>query len=490
MKNNVLIVGSGLGGLSTALRLTSRGYKVTIVEKSNKPGGRLNRIIKDGFTFDTGPTFFSMPYEFEELFDFCGIKAPFEYFEIDPLYAVNFKNNCETFYLYKDLNKLSEQFLSIESDFKNKLEKYLYNSQKVYNDTVDSVIKKNYNNIFDYLKALFSVNPVHLPLLFRTFWKEVSRYFDSNEARQIISLIAFFLGRTPFNTNGIYVLLSYIEFIYKGYYNVKGGMYKIVEGIVDELKKSGVDIYYNTEITDKIDENGKIKYLVDQYGNKWGADIFVINSDAAYFRGKVLKHKNFNESRLSRMNWTMGYLTIYLGLNIKLNNVDHHNYYIGNNFEKYSKNIMYNIYADKPYYYVNVISKYNQECAPEGHEALFFVCPVPNLLYKKSWEDKDIIVEEIINDFSERININIKDHIVSKTIYTPEDWQNNFNIFKGSGLGLAHTMNQIGFFRPKNYDERYKNVFYVGGSTIPGAGLPMVIISSKLVTDRILNLNR
>jgi len=140
---------------------------------------------------------------------------------------------------------------------------------------------------------------------------------------------------------------------------------------------------------------------------------------------------------------------------------------------------------EKPYYYVNVLSKHNMECAPVDCESLFFVCPVPNLIYKKNWDDKDEIVNSIIVDFSKRIGQNIVPEIVSKTIYTPIEWQNQFNLYRGSGLGLSHNMNQIGAFRPKNYDEKFKNVFYVGASTPPGAGLPMAIISSKLVVERV-----
>jgi phytoene dehydrogenase-like protein len=139
----------------------------------------------------------------------------------------------------------------------------------------------------------------------------------------------------------------------------------------------------------------------------------------------------------------------------------------------------------KPYYYVNVLSKHNNDCAPDGCESLFFVCPVPNLYFKQNWDDKDEIVNSIISDFSDRIGKNVQAEIISKTIYTPIEWRDQFNLHRGSGLGLSHTMNQIGVMRPANVDEKFKNVFYVGASTVPGAGLPMAIISSKLAFERI-----
>ncbi|HZH72454.1 MAG TPA: phytoene desaturase family protein [Mariniphaga sp.] len=491
MKKKVLIAGAGLGGLAAGLRLAKRGFDVTILEKNYQAGGRLNQIKKDGFTFDTGPSFFSMSYEFEELANDCNIKIPFEYTELDPLYTVNFSGNKKIFYLYKDIDKLAAQFEGIEPDFKKKFVRYLSKSGALFHDTVDLVIKNNFDSVFEYISTLMRVNPVHVPVLLTSFYAHVKKYFTSQEARQIISLVAFFLGRTPFDTMGIYSLLSYTEFKHDGYYNVKGGMYKIVEGLVRELEKEHVKFLFNTEITGHSFINGQLQYLTDSAGIQHQADIFLINADAAWFRGKIFNRRKYSENKLAKKNWTMGYLTFYLGLKCKLPEVNHHNYYLGNNFDEYAKNVMIHPGTlQKPYYYVNVLSKHNTDCAPEGCESLFFVCPVPNLYFKKDWSDKEQIVNSIISDFSERIGKNITPEVISKTIYTPEDWRDQFNLNHGSGLGLSHTMSQIGAFRPSNFDEEFRNVFYVGASTVPGAGLPMAIISSKLATERILNFSK
>lgn len=486
MSKNVLVVGAGLGGLATALRLAKRGYKVEIIEKNAQAGGRLNQLKKDGFTFDTGPSFFSMSYEFKEFAEGCNIKMPFKFIELDPLYTVNFSNNPKTFSLYKDIKKLAGEFKEVEPDFEQKMTKYLKKSGQLFHDTVDIAIKNNFDSYFSYIITLMRVNPIHIPVIFRSFWKQVKRYFSSREAQQILSLVAFFLGRTPFDTMALYSFLSYTEFKHDGYYNVEGGMYKIIEGILDELKKENVKITYNTEITDFSGNNKKLDFLVDTNGKKWTADIILINADAAVFRGKVFKRKKYSEKKLDKMNWTMGYLTIYLGIKCKLTEVNHHNYYLGTNYEEYANNVVSNSNSlQKPYYYVNVLSKHNLDCAPEGCENLFFVCPVPDLQHKPDWSDKDSIVNSIIADFSKRINKDIEPEIISKTVYTPVDWQNQFNLHRGSGLGLSYTMDQVGAFRPKNYDENFKNVFYVGASTVPGAGLPMSIISSNLAFKRI-----
>ena len=486
MAKSVIIVGAGLGGLATALRLAKRGYKVEIIEKNDNAGGRVNQLKKDGFTFDTGPSFFSMSYEFKEFAKDCNIQMPFKYFELDPLYTVNFRRSPKTYYLYKDISRLAEQFREIEPDFEDKMRRYLRKSGRLFHDTVDVVIKSNYDSVLHYLLTLMKVNPVHLPVMFRNFWQQVSRYFKSEDAVQILSLVAFFLGRTPFDTSSVYTLLSYTEFMHDGYFNVEGGMYKIIEGIVDELKKENVKITYNTEIKDFRATDGRVESVVDQHNREWRADIIVINADAAVFRGQVFRRPEFSAERLDRKSWTMGPLTVYLGINGKLPEVNHHNYYLGDNFREYADKVFKSPDSlQKPYYYVNVLSRHNPDCAPEGAESLFFVCPVPDLRFKPDWSDRDEIVDSIIDDFSQRIGKDVRPLIASRTIYTPVEWQDQFNLHRGSGLGLAHDMLQIGAFRPKNYDEVFKNVFYVGASTIPGTGLPMVIISSKLAFRRI-----
>lgn len=487
MSKKVLIIGAGLGGLATGLRLAKKGFRVEFLEKNKQAGGRLNQLKKDGFTFDVGPSFFSMSYEFEEFAKDCGIQLPFEYIELDPLYSVNFRGSDKTYHLHKNIDKLSAQFEEVEPDFKAKFEKYIKKSGALFHDTVDLVIKNNFDSLAGYVFTLMRVNPIHLPVLFKSFYEHVNQYFDSAEARQIISLVAFFLGRTPFDTMAIYSLLSYTEFKHDGYYNVKGGMYKVVEGLVAELENAGAKFHYNTEIVDYREKNGKLESFTDQNGKLWTSDIFLVNADAAWFRGNIFKRPKFSEKKLDKMSWTMGYLTFYVGLKCKLPQVNHHNYYLGDNFEAYANNVMKNPDSlQKPYYYVNVLSKHNDDCAPEGCESLFFVCPVPNLYFKENWDDKNEIVDSIISDFSARIGQNIQPEIISQTIYTPIEWRDQFNLHRGSGLGLSHNMNQIGHMRPKNFDEKYKNVFYVGASTVPGAGLPMAIISSKLAFERIV----
>ncbi len=485
-KQSVLIAGAGIGGLATALRLAKKGYQVEMIEKNEQAGGRLNQIKKDGFTFDTGPSFFSMSYEFHAFAKECGIELPFDIVELDPLYTVNIKGIDKPFYIHKDISKFSDQFKPYEPDFEVKMRKYLKKAGSLFDDTVDLVIKNNFDSKLKYLLTLAQVNPIHLPVLTRSFWKQVTRYFDSKEARQIISLVAFFLGRTPFDTSSIYTLLSHTEFVHDGYYNVKGGMYKIVEGLVKELEKAGVKLHYNVEIKSYEGKGKKLEALIDQNGKKWTADIIVANADAAVFRHSVLKRKAYSQEKMDKKNWTMGYLTFYLGIDKKLANVDHHNYYLGNNYEDYATRVMREPgLLEKPYYYVNVLSKHNDNCAPAGSESLFFVCPVPNLIYKADWSDRDKIIDSIIDDFSERIGTNIMPHIVVRESYTPKDWESRFNLYRGSGLGLAHDIKQIGALRPANFDEEFSNLYYVGASTHPGAGLPMAIISSKLAAERV-----
>ncbi|HKK81447.1 MAG TPA: hypothetical protein VJ909_04320, partial [Prolixibacteraceae bacterium] len=358
---------------------------------------------------------------------------------------------------------------------------------QLFHDTEDKIVHRNFSSLFDYFKQLTRVPLKHSPLLFKTMWKELCDSFESKEARMVFSLVGFFLGATPFDTPAIFSLLNYVELKHDGYHNVKGGMYKIVEGLFKVLREKQVDFYFNTEIVYAKTTKNKIEFLADQNGREWQADYYVVNADAASFRGEILKNKKYTEKRLDKKKWTMAPLTIYLGLNGKLDKLQHHNYYLGNNFDHYAKGIFKNkVSFEKPYYYVNVPSKSNTGYAPEGKDSLFILCPSPDLRFKPDYSDRETIAQNIIDDLSARSGYDINSMIESKTVLSPDHWQNMFNLYKGSGLGLAHDLSQIAWLRPSNHDKKYKNTFYVGASTIPGTGLPMAVISSKLTTEKLL----
>ena len=488
MTKSVIVVGAGLGGLSTALRLSYKGYQVTMIEKQDIPGGRLHLLKKDGFTFDVGPSFFSMSYEFKELFDSIGEPIPFELNELNPLYTVNMAGSDRVFQIYKDLDRLAEEFKGIESDFETKVRGSLKGAKEIFHDTEYKIIKRNFDNIVTYAMSMATVPLKHLPKMFRTFWEELERHFESEEVKIIFSLVAFFLGATPFNTPSVYNLLNYTELEHDGYWNVKGGMYKIVEGIMGLLEKKGVKMIYNTEIMSVQHSAGKMVSVTDANGQVYRADLFVINADAAWFRGKFLNRAKYTEEKLDKMEWTLAPFTIYLGVKGTIPGIHHHNYYLGDNFRAYADTIFRSTVApEKPYYYVNVASKSNPNCAPEGCENLFILCPVPDMRVKPDWSDSGKLVDEIIEDLGKRVNFDIKNNILTQVVYTPIEWQKMFNLYKGSGLGLAHGLNQIGALRPANKDEKLSNVYYVGASTHPGTGLPIVVIGSRLVTERIVN---
>lgn len=489
MNKKVLIIGTGLGGLATALRLSSKGYAVEMVEKYHQAGGRLNQLKKDGFTFDVGPSFFSMSYEFDELFKYCELPNPLKMNELDPVYGVYFSNRKTPFLIHKDLKKLAQEFEGIETDFVEKATKYLRQAQALFHDTEHVIVKRNYDSLLQYAAALVRVPLKHVPLLWRTMWNELERNFDSEEVKIIFSLVAFFLGATPFDTPAVYSLLNYTELQHDGYWNIKGGMYQIVEKIKAILLAKGVKIHFNTEIVSvQKNQQGKIESVVDKEGKHWAADIFVCNADAAAFRGKILQRSKYTTAKLDKMDWTLAPFTIYLGVRGKIKDVHHHTYFLGDNFKEYADRIFkLSVNPDKPYYYVNVSSKSNPQCAPEGCENLFILCPVPDLRYKPNWDDRELLANNILTDLSERIGFDLIGNRLTQTIFDPIDWRDKFNLYRGSGLGLAHGLNQVAALRPANKDEKLNNLYYVGASTIPGTGLPIVVISSKLVTERILS---
>jgi len=487
LAKQVLVIGAGLGGLATALRLTTAGYQVQIVEKHHQAGGRLNQLKSEGFTFDVGPSFFSMSYEFEELYRSAGMANPIELRSLDPCYVVHFRKHAKPFRIYRDLSKLAQEFADFEPDFEAKMERYLAKAGQIFHDTEHRIVKRNFTGVLDHFWALSQVPWKHAPMMFRSMWSELDKHFSSEEVKVIFSLVAFFLGSTPFDTPAVYSLLNYTELKHDGYWNVGGGMYRIVETLVEELKKRGVDFHFNTEIVSVQQSNGQITSVTDAEGKQWKADLYVCNGDAAWFRGKILQRPQYTEAKLDALHWTLAPFTMYLGVKGKIDGLAHHSYFLGDNFNEYASDIFKtSIAPDKPYYYVNVSSKSNPGSAPEGCENLFILCPVPDLRYKPDWSDTNALADTIIDDLGQRVGYDIRSNLLTKTILNPIDWRDKFNLYKGSGLGLAHDLGQIGGLRPRNKDESLKNLYYVGASTIPGTGLPIVVIGSKLVTERIL----
>ncbi len=390
-----------------------------------------------------------------------------------------------------DRDKLAKEFEDLEPNFREKLDRYLKSAGNIFHDTEYRIVKRNFKSKLSYYKTMTTVPLKYLPLLPRSMWTELEKHFESHEIKVIFSLVGFFLGATPFNTPAVYKLLNYTELVHDGYWNIKGGMYRITDSIVKELDKLGVKIVYNTEISGIEKGEKGIEAFIDQHGKKWEADIYVSNSDAASFRGLILNRKKYSEKKLDQMHWTLSPFTIYLGVKGKIEGLHHHNYFLGTNFKEYADTIFKtSLSPERPYYYVNVSSKSNKDCAPEGCENVFVLCPMPDLRFKSNWDDADALADNIITDLGERVGFDIHKNILTRRVMTPIEWCNRFNLYKGSGLGLAHGMKQVGGFRPANKDEEFKNLYYVGASTIPGTGLPIVVISSKLVSERITDEHR
>lgn len=482
-----LIVGTGLGGLATALRLSRRGYDVEMVEMYKQAGGRLNQLRSEGFTFDMAPTFFSMSYHFDEFVRDAGIEMPFRFVKIDPLYHVNFRGSDRRFIIYRDLEKLTRQFEDIEPGFRERMERFLDSSGRLFEDIEKGVLSKNFRSLPDFIFQMTKLPLKHVPKVLRSVWGEMSRHFTSYEVRVIFSLVSFFLGATPFDTPAVYTILSYTEMVHDGYHNVEGGMYRIVEGLLREADRAGIKIHYNVKITGFDASDKRNRAFIDETGKRWEADIFVVNADAAMFRGRVFRRRAFSDERLDRMQWTLAPFTMYLGVKGRVENIHHHNYFLGErDYEQYSRGIFRNrVSLEKPYYYVNANAIFNPQSAPEGCENLFILVPVPDLRYKPDWSDREQIADAVIKDLSQRTGHNIEANLLTRVVLDPVAWQNMFGLYRGSGLGLGHKMTQVGGFRPSNRDEKFSNVWYTGASTVPGTGLPMVMISSKLTVQRI-----
>ncbi|MBT5427093.1 MAG: phytoene desaturase, partial [Bacteroidetes bacterium] len=379
------------------------------------------------------------------------------------------------------------EFEEVEPDFEKKIISFLGQAGKLFHDTENLVFRRAFNNKCQYLLSLSRIPSKYGRKFFRGIWSELGKHFESSEAKELLSLVSFFLGSSPYNKSAVFTILSYIELVHDGFFNVQDGMYKVVEGLLREVEKAGVEITYNSEITGYIGSGRKIYSLIDHTGEAYNADVYVVNSNAPYFKNKIFNRKKYKPSKLNDMPWNLAPLTIYLGLDQKVDELNLHHYFLDKNFEEYTRGILNNS-ADlfQPNYYVNTPSKVNPLCAPKGCENLFIFCPVPNKIHKSDWSDRETIVDNIIANLSSRIGVNLESMILEKIVLGPMQWEQQFNLYQSNSLNQSKNLNHFGGYRPSNKDEKFNNVFYVGASTIPGAGLPMSVISSKLVTDRII----
>ena len=485
MAQKVCVIGGGFGGLSSACLLAHQGFQVTLLEKNDELGGRARVWREDGFVFDMGPSWYLMPEVFDRFFEKLGRKRT-DYYELqklNPFYRV-FYSHDERVDINEDLALTRQVFEGFESGGAEKLDRYLQQAEYKYNIAMGEFLYREYRNLFQFLNRRLMTEGLRLNV-FSSLDSEVSKYFSDRRAKQILEYAMVFLGASPSNAPALYSIMSHVD-LNLGVYFPRGGMAALVEGMERLARELGVDIRTGHPVRKIVVENGKASHVVTDQGDV-PADIVLSNADYAHTETELLEPRwqTYKERYWQKRIMAPTMFIIYLGLNKKLKSLAHHNLYFAEHWEDHFSAIFKKpAWPEHPSYYVSCASYDDAAVAPKGKENIFFLVPVA-----AGMDDTDDIrrryADKILDHFEELTGETLRDAIHIMRIYSHRDFAEDYNAYKGSALGIAHTLNQTAVFRPQQRSRKVSNLYYAGQFTHPGVGVPMTFISAEIIAASI-----
>jgi len=487
MKNKLIVVGSGFGGIAAALRMRAKGYEVTLLEKQADLGGRARVFTKDGFTYDAGPTVVTAPYLFNELFSLFK-KNIEDYVKIVPLdlwYRFVF-NDGSVFNYSGNENEMESQISKISNDL-NGYKKLITFTEKIFNKGFVELSDKPFNNFLFMIKQI----PALLKLKsYQSVYQLVSSYISNEKLRRIFSMHPLLVGGNPFSTTAIYALILFLEKKW-GIHYAMGGTGKIVEALEKLMKEEDITILKNAEVVEFLTKNKKITGIQLKNGSIINCDYLICNSDPPNVYKNLIKSNNkynflFNQ-KIKRMNYSMGLFVYYFGSKKKYNNIAHHTICFGDSYQDHLKKIFDDkILTDDISYYLHRPTATDPSMAPENHDAFYVLVPVPNNLSGINWKEKGDSFKELVIAKMEKTTLpNLRENIVSDFYLTPDYFEQELSTLHGSGFSIQPKFTQSAYFRFHNQSEIFSNMFFVGAGTHPGAGMPGVLSSAK-VLDKLL----
>lgn len=487
MSKEVSIIGSGFSSISAACYLAKAGYKVKVYEKNEQLGGRARQLSDQGFKFDMGPTWYWMPDVFERFFnDFD--RKPSDYYSLErlsPAYRVYFGKND---YVDVDdsLDKIKATFDEIEDDAGQKLEKFMSRAQKNYDIAIKDLVYRPGLHPFELVSKK---TVLEVPQFIQTIQDVVRKGFKNARLQQILEFPVLFLGAKPSMTPAFYSFMNYADFGLGTWYP-KGGMKSVVDGMITMAKELGVE-FYTKSVVDEIlvDQGQKVTGLKI---NKKQFPVDRIVSGADYRHTESLlgsRYRTYTEKFWQKKVMAPSSLLFYVGFDKKLKNVLHHTLFFDVSFDEHAKAIYDDPkWPDKPLFYASFPSMNDPDIAPEGHEAAIFLVPLATDL-----EDTPALREKYFKIILERLESltdqQLESSIVLKHSYCVNDFKEDYNSFKGNAYGMANTLMQTAFLRPKLKSKKVKNLYFTGQLTVPGPGVPPSLISGKLVSDLLIKEN-
>lgn len=484
-KKKVIVIGAGFSGLSVGAYLAKNGFDVSIYEKNKTIGGRARKLEIDGFTFDIGPSWYWMPEVFENFFnDFnSSVKEHYELKRLDPAYSIFF-NKDEVFKIPANLNELYLLFEKHEKGSSIALKQFLKEAEYKYNVSMSDFVHKPSLSAFEFID--FRILNAALKMdLFKSISKYIKKHFSNPKLIQLLEFPVLFLGAKPEETPALYSMMNYADLVLGTWYPM-GGMFKIIEAMAKVAEQQGVKILTNQTIEKIVVENKLVKGIISN-GKFEDADIVVSSADYNHTEQHLLEkeYQNYTETYWKTRKMAPSCLMYYVGIDKKLNNLEHHNLFFDESFDQHAKEI-YDTpqWPNKPLFYSTCASLTDRTVAPEGKENLVLLIPIAVNI-----EDTEEIREKYFNIMMDRLeyltNQKIREHILFKKSYAINDFKNDYNSFGGNAYGLANTLKQTAIFKPSIKNKKVQNLFYTGQLTVPGPGVPPSIISGALVAKQI-----
>lgn len=481
-----LVIGAGFSGLSAACVLAKNGFDVTVLEKNEGIGGRARKFEHEGFVFDMGPSWYWMPDVFENFFNYFG-KSASDYYRLirlDPSYRVVFKGP-ETVDIpanYEDFRQLLER---METGSAKQLDRFLKHAKYKYEVGVNDLVYRPGNSVAEFLNLKLLYDSFRLNI-FQSFEKHIGAYFKDRRLKMLMEFPILFLGAVAKNTPALYSLMNYAD-IKLGTWYPEGGMYKIIDGMERLARELGVKIITAEEVTGFNFAGNSIKE-VKTVGGTYTGDVVVASADYHHIEQNLLpeRFRNYTEEYWEKRTFAPSSLIFYLGLRKSISNLLHHNLFFDGDFAGHTLHIYSQpSWPDDPLFYVCVPSKTDPTVAPSGCENLFILMPAaPGI--KDSEEIREKYFSIIIDRIEQYTGETLKDSIVFKRSYAHADFAGDYHAYKGNAYGLANTLLQTAFLKPKIKSNKVENLYFTGQLTVPGPGVPPALISGRVVAGEII----
>ncbi len=487
MNKKAIIIGSGFAGMSAATHLAKAGWKVTVLEKHNQPGGRARQLKENGFIFDMGPSWYWMPDVFEKYFAHFGKKVS-DYYQLkrlDPSYRVYWPN--DQWDLPANYNALQSFFESLETGAGKALDKVMQEAAYKYEVGINKLVHKPGQSISEFFDWQLFTGVFKLDV-FTSISKHFKKHFTNPKLIQLMEFPVLFLGALPKDTPALYSLMNYAD-IKLGTWYPEGGMFRIVKAMHDLAVELGVSFQFNETVEAIEIENKKAKKLKTSSGKLFEADIFVGGADYQHIESKLLppEFRSYSDAYWNKRTMAPSSILFYVGLNKKLKNVLHHSLFFDTSFEVHGKEIYTNPqWPTDPLFYVSCVSQTDASSAPDGYENLFFLIPTATDLHGDDENLRHQYFEKIVKRFEARIGEQITENIVFYKSYAHADFVKDYNAFKGNAYGLANTLMQTAILKPACRSKKVKNLFYTGQLTVPGPGVPPSLISGEVVAKEVV----